>query len=67
MNTAMSSILYLVSGTYNGGVDVVPPTNVGISNHMTLHNLKLQDGHSYFATVRGTLENCYVDKHLSTV
>ena len=26
---------------------------VGLTNHVTFHNLHLQSGHSYFATVRG--------------
>ena len=42
-------------GSHHGGVDVIPLTDVGICNHFIFHNLKLQDGHSYFATVIGTL------------
>ncbi|XP_053390115.1 uncharacterized protein LOC123523221, partial [Mercenaria mercenaria] len=38
-------------GTSAGGVDVQPFTNVGLTNHKTFHNLKLQNGHTYFATV----------------
>ncbi|XP_053400998.1 uncharacterized protein LOC128557563 isoform X2 [Mercenaria mercenaria] len=38
-------------GTSAGGIDVQPFTNVGLTNHKTFHNLKLQNGHTYFATV----------------
>ena len=30
-----------------------PPTNVGITNHVALHNLVLQNGHGYYATITG--------------
>jgi len=40
-------------GTSPGGNDVVDFTKVGLTNHVTFHNLHLQSGHSYFATVRG--------------
>ncbi|XP_053398947.1 uncharacterized protein LOC128556937 [Mercenaria mercenaria] len=41
-------------GTTTGGVDVKPFTDVGLTNHKTFHNLKLQNGHTYFATVLAT-------------
>ncbi|XP_053400999.1 uncharacterized protein LOC128557566 [Mercenaria mercenaria] len=40
-------------GTTAGGVDVTSFIDVGLTNHKTFHNLKLQNGHTYFATVIG--------------
>ncbi|XP_060572684.1 uncharacterized protein LOC132730723, partial [Ruditapes philippinarum] len=39
-------------GSSPGGVDVQRLTHVGLTNHYTFHNLKLQNGHTYFATVK---------------
>ena len=36
-----------------GGTDIVEYTNVGVLNHVTFHNLHLQNGHNYFASVKG--------------
>lgn len=46
------SILSL-TGSVEGGSDIVENTNVGIVNHVTFHNLHLQNGHDYFASVKG--------------
>ncbi|VDI13269.1 Hypothetical predicted protein, partial [Mytilus galloprovincialis] len=43
---------HLGIGSTIGGSDVVPFTKIGIANHYTLHNLRLQNGHEYFASVR---------------
>ncbi|VDI80173.1 Hypothetical predicted protein [Mytilus galloprovincialis] len=43
---------YLAIGSTIGGSDVVPFTNIGIANHYTLHNLRLQNGHEYFASIK---------------
>ncbi|XP_076086914.1 uncharacterized protein LOC143057491 [Mytilus galloprovincialis] len=40
-------------GSVEGGSDIVENTNVGIVNHVTFHNLHLQNGHDYFASVKG--------------
>ncbi|XP_052082402.1 uncharacterized protein LOC127720030 [Mytilus californianus] len=40
-------------GSVEGGSDIVEYTNVGVLNHVTFHNLHLQNGHDYFASVRG--------------
>ncbi|XP_076085244.1 uncharacterized protein LOC143056054 isoform X2 [Mytilus galloprovincialis] len=40
-------------GSVEGGSDIVEFTNVGIVNHVTFHNLNLQNGHDYFASVKG--------------
>ena len=49
---------YLTSyftGSTKGGTDIAAYTNVGIVNHYTVHGLQLQDGHEYYATVRGII------------
>ncbi|XP_053398434.1 uncharacterized protein LOC128556766 [Mercenaria mercenaria] len=38
-------------GTTAGGVDIRRFTDVGLTNHKTFHDLNLQNGHTYFATV----------------
>jgi hypothetical protein len=38
-----------------GGTDIAAYTNVGIVNHYTFHDLRLQNGHEYYATVRGII------------
>ncbi|XP_076075248.1 uncharacterized protein LOC143046131 isoform X2 [Mytilus galloprovincialis] len=45
---------YFISiGSVEGGVDIVDNHNVGLTNHMSFHNLQLQNGHKYFVTVKG--------------
>ena len=44
-----------LSGSTIGGIDIYPYTNVGIVNHLTLHDLRLQNGHEYFASVKGSI------------
>ncbi|CAG2198380.1 unnamed protein product [Mytilus edulis] len=34
-----------------GGVDIIDNKNVGLTNHVALHDLQLQNGHKYFVTV----------------
>ncbi|XP_022102003.1 uncharacterized protein LOC110985345 [Acanthaster planci] len=41
-------------GSMQGGSDVKEFTRVGISNSAILHNLRLQSGHMYYATIRAT-------------
>ncbi|XP_038057739.1 uncharacterized protein LOC119729229 [Patiria miniata] len=41
-------------GSMRGGSDVIEFTRVGITNSVIVHNLRLQNGHAYFATVRAT-------------
>ncbi|CAC5375033.1 unnamed protein product [Mytilus coruscus] len=44
---------YFISiGSVEGGVDIVDNHNVGVTNHMSFHNLQLQNGHKYFVTVK---------------
>ncbi|KAK3100189.1 hypothetical protein FSP39_015958 [Pinctada imbricata] len=40
-------------GTSEGGNDVVAFHSVGVVNHAALHNLNLQSGHTYYATIIG--------------
>ncbi|KAL5006990.1 hypothetical protein ScPMuIL_015796 [Solemya velum] len=40
-------------GTSPGGVDIRDYSDVGVTNHVTFHNLTLQNGHSYYASVKG--------------
>ncbi|XP_053401094.1 uncharacterized protein LOC123523194 isoform X2 [Mercenaria mercenaria] len=40
-------------GTTRGGVDMVSLTNVGLTNYKMFHGVHLQNGHTYFATVKG--------------
>ncbi|CAG2242538.1 unnamed protein product [Mytilus edulis] len=40
-------------GSVKGGSDIVPFTTIGLVNHIALHNLNLQNGHDYFASVKG--------------
>ena len=54
-------VLCTLLGSFPEGADVVSLTNVGIVNHVTFHDLKLQDGHSYYGTVKGILYD-YVSK-----
>lgn len=42
-------------GTSIGGNDMVAFFSVGVVNHITLHDLKLQSGHIYYATIKGRL------------
>nr|XP_034301655.1 uncharacterized protein LOC105322112 [Crassostrea gigas] len=39
-------------GTSIGGNDMVAFFSVGVVNHITLHDLKLQSGHIYYATIK---------------
>lgn len=53
MTMQYSEKIQLFIGSVKGGSDIVPFTNVGLVNHMALHNLNLQNGHDYFASVKG--------------
>lgn len=46
-------------GSVEGGVDIVDNHNVGVTNHMSFHNLQLQNGHKYFVTVKGNTSWLY--------
>ncbi len=37
-----------------GSIDVQDFTRVGITNSIIIHNLKLQNGHAYYAVIRGS-------------
>ncbi|XP_076113983.1 uncharacterized protein LOC143082268 [Mytilus galloprovincialis] len=39
-------------GSTKGGTDIYPYTKVGLVNHYTVHGLRLQNGHEYYATIR---------------
>ncbi|XP_076113981.1 uncharacterized protein LOC143082265 [Mytilus galloprovincialis] len=39
-------------GSTKGGTDVFPYTIVGLVNHYTIHDVRLQNGHEYYATVK---------------
>ncbi|XP_060580924.1 uncharacterized protein LOC132737608 [Ruditapes philippinarum] len=39
-------------GSSPGGVDVQQFTEIGLTNHYTFHNVRLQNGHTYYATVK---------------
>ncbi|XP_022103276.1 uncharacterized protein LOC110986013 isoform X2 [Acanthaster planci] len=41
-------------GSTRGGSDVKEFVRVGIANNVIIHNMKLQNGHTYYATVRAT-------------
>jgi len=36
--------------------DVVPEVNVGLTNQKTFHDVRLQNGYTYYATVKGIFE-----------
>ncbi|KAL5007590.1 hypothetical protein ScPMuIL_016396 [Solemya velum] len=40
-------------GTSPQGEDIQEFTDVGVVNHITIHGLELQKGHTYFATIKG--------------
>ena len=40
-------------GSVQSGEDVLKFQDVGLVNALTLHSLTMQDGHVYYATVRG--------------
>jgi len=44
-----------LTGTSPGGNDIVADRDVGVINHIAFHNLELQTGHTYYATVIGIL------------
>ena len=45
--------VFLWTGSTRGGTDIAAYTNVGVVNHYTFHGLRLQNGHEYYATVKG--------------
>jgi hypothetical protein len=38
----------LDSQTIDGGIDIVDKENVGVTNRVSFHGLKLQNGHKYY-------------------
>ena len=46
-------ISFMISGSVDGGVDIVDKENVGVTNRVSFHGLKLQNGHKYYVTVTG--------------
>ncbi|CAC5390405.1 unnamed protein product [Mytilus coruscus] len=51
-HTSAIRTYHLGIGSTIDGQDVVPFTDIGIANHYTLHNLRLQNGNEYFASVK---------------
>lgn len=49
----MYLFITFLTGSTKGGTDITPYTPVGLVNHFTIHGLRLQDGHEYYATVKG--------------
>ena len=47
--------LCFFSGSIDGGVDIVDKENVGVTNRVSFHELKLQNGQKYYVTVMGML------------
>jgi hypothetical protein len=45
-------------GTIAGGNDVFPFTHVGVTQHHAIHQMYLQNGYYYYATLKGE----YLDK-----
>ena len=43
-----------VAGSIEDGVDIVHNLNVGVTNHASIHDLQLQNGHQYFVKVTGS-------------
>ena len=54
--TSMFLIKHLLfPGSIDGGVDIVDKENVGVTNRVSFHGLKLQNGKKYYVTVMGML------------
>ena len=58
--------MLFVSGTSPEGVDVQDYTDVGVTNMAVATRLTLQDGSTYFVTVRGESVS-YVCKSVRTI
>ncbi|XP_071964161.1 uncharacterized protein [Antedon mediterranea] len=41
-------------GTFPGGIDIVDFVNVGITNHIIVHDMHLENGKVYYATIKAT-------------
>ncbi|XP_033124572.1 uncharacterized protein LOC117122905, partial [Anneissia japonica] len=52
-HSGIKSYQYAV-GTYPGGIDVIDFVDVGITNHVLVHNMNLHNGQTYFVTVKAT-------------
>ena len=48
---------FYFTGSSPGAQDVVKSRNVGMQNSITISNLSLSNGMTYFATVKGTINN----------
>ncbi|ESO88602.1 hypothetical protein LOTGIDRAFT_234472 [Lottia gigantea] len=48
-------------GSSSSRSDVLSPVSVGLINHQVFHNLTLQNGHQYFATVTGNWKGSFKD------
>ncbi|CAG2200973.1 unnamed protein product [Mytilus edulis] len=54
-------------GSTKGGTDVFPYTIVGLVNHYTIHDVRLQNGHEYYATVKAldfATRSAIADSHI---
>ena len=60
------SLVTFLGSAYEG-VDISDFTNVGMRNHYTFHNVNLQNGHTYFASVRGKLTICFKYSFILTI
>lgn len=47
----------MFEGSVEDGVDVIDKRNVGVTNHVSFHDLTLQDGHTYYVSVSGDVES----------
>ena len=49
----LSTFLFIV-GSVEDGVDIIDNLNVGVTNHASVHDLQLQNGHQYYLKITGT-------------
>ncbi len=46
-------LFFIYTGTQPGIDDIVPFTQVSVTNNIIIHELSLQNGYEYYATIRG--------------
>ena len=57
-------LFFLSIGTSKEGNDVVAFQNLGITQHKALHQLNLQSGYQYYATLKGEWIKCFKGCHV---